>query len=326
MNQLMTPQQVGAEYGVTVQELAEWRRRNIGPDYYVLGTRVIRYTPEHVERWFRDPANSRWHDFPAEAFTEGLGENDADWLSVEVHRPLTWWRATPEQLGARVADPDHGAFPRWESYDQDWKAIGRTIQDVGDVLASGVSPAGPGPDGSIRIRVHDPGLSDLELKIVRSWFGPGEAVTMDPWDSGWSDGGHRTWHAAAASDAGVLLPIRGNILGFANAADIPLLGDNWSEQFRAGLQRLKQQTWVDQTDPVNRQFQESLVLAAAGRIPPVVPSAMAPARGSLPAYVEASFPSVLDGPSPQNAPYSAPCDSPVTRSYRGVSEGTGHDR
>ncbi|MSS00460.1 helix-turn-helix domain-containing protein [Arthrobacter sp. BL-252-APC-1A] len=148
MKQLITPEQVAHKYGVTIQELTEWRRRNIGPDYYVLGTRVIRYTPEHVERWFRDPANSRWHDFPAEAFTEGLGENDADWLSVEVHRPLTWWRATPEQLGARVADPDHGAFPRWESYDQDWKAIGRTIQDVGDVLASGVSPAGPGPDGS----------------------------------------------------------------------------------------------------------------------------------------------------------------------------------
>lgn len=44
---------------------------------------------------------------------------------------------------------------------------------------------------------------------------------------------------AAASDAGILLPIRGNILGFANAANIPFLGDNWSEQFRAGLLGLK---------------------------------------------------------------------------------------
>lgn len=55
MNQLMTPQQVGAEYGVTVQELAEWRRKKIGPAYYVLGTRVIRYMPKHVDQWFRSP-------------------------------------------------------------------------------------------------------------------------------------------------------------------------------------------------------------------------------------------------------------------------------
>lgn len=68
MKQLMTPQQVGAEYGVTVRELAEWRRKKIGPAYYVLGTRVIRYMPENVAQWFRDPANSRWHDFPAEKF------------------------------------------------------------------------------------------------------------------------------------------------------------------------------------------------------------------------------------------------------------------
>ncbi|WP_312099787.1 hypothetical protein [Corynebacterium dentalis] len=79
---------MGTEYGVTVQELAEWRRRNIGPAYYVLGTRVIRYLPENVDQWFRDPAHSRWHDFPAKAFPEGLGENVAEWLNIEVHRPL----------------------------------------------------------------------------------------------------------------------------------------------------------------------------------------------------------------------------------------------
>ncbi|MGW9405859.1 hypothetical protein ACWGQ2_18060 [Arthrobacter sp. NPDC055585] len=326
MNQLMTPQQVGAEYGVTVQELAEWRRRNIGPDYYVLGTQVIRYLPENVDQWFRDPANSRWHDLPAEAFPEGLGENAAEWLSVEVHRPLTWWRATPEQLGTRVADPDHGAFPRWESYDQDWKAIGRTIQDVGDALAAGAGQDVPDPDGSIRIRVQDPGLSDLELKIVRSWFSPGEAVTMDPWDSGWSDGRHRTWHAAAAPAGGILLPIRGNILGFANAADIPFLGENWSEQFRAGLQRLKQQTWVDQTDPVNRQFQESLVLAADRRIPPVLPSNVTSSQGMRPAYVEASFPSGLGGPSTQNTRFPAAAELPLARACRDISPGPDHAR
>lgn len=306
MNQLMTAQQVVAKYGVTVQELAEWRGKNIGPAYYVLGTRVIRYIPENVDQWFRDPANSRWHDFPADAFP--------NWLSVVVHRPLTWWRATSEQLGARVADPDQGTFPRWESNDQDWKAIGRAIEDVGDALASALSQDEPAMYGSVRIRVQDAGLSDLEIKILRSWFSPGEAVTMDPWDSGWSDGRHRTWHAATASDAGVMLPIRGNILGFANAADIPLLGDNWSEQFRAGLQRWKQQAWVDQTDPVNRQFQESLVLAADGEISPVLPSNVTASQGILPTYVEASFPSGRGELRAQNARFPAAAQLPAARS------------
>ncbi|WP_227913060.1 MULTISPECIES: hypothetical protein [unclassified Arthrobacter] len=43
MKQLITPEQVSRKYGVSVQELAEWRGRNIGPDYYLLGKRVIRY-------------------------------------------------------------------------------------------------------------------------------------------------------------------------------------------------------------------------------------------------------------------------------------------
>ncbi|MSS00401.1 hypothetical protein FYJ28_16480 [Arthrobacter sp. BL-252-APC-1A] len=293
MNQLMTPQQVGAQYGVTVQELAEWRRRNIGPDYYVLGTRVIRYQPEHVDRWFRDPANSRWHDFPAEAFTrEGPEGRTTPWLSIDVHRPLTWWRATPDQLGGRVADPDHGAFPRWESYDQNWKAIGQVIEDVGDVLASGSYENTPAPVECAHIHVQDPGLSDLERKIVRAWFSPGEAVTMDPWDSGWSDGRHRTWHTAAANP-GMLLPIRGNSIGFANAEAIPRLGPDWTRLFSNDAERLQKITWLDRTDPVNQHFEAALMLAAAGRIPATTPAESPHRASGTPASVHASFPSPL---------------------------------
>ncbi|MCC3280420.1 hypothetical protein LJ754_14815 [Arthrobacter sp. zg-Y40] len=112
MKQLITPEQVSRKYGVSVQELAEWRGRNIGPDYYLLGKRVIRYLPENVDQWFRDPANARWHDFPAVAFAntnKGLEDSTMPWLSIDIHRPLTWWRATPDQLdqlAPRVADPD----------------------------------------------------------------------------------------------------------------------------------------------------------------------------------------------------------------------------
>ncbi|MFJ2509574.1 helix-turn-helix transcriptional regulator [Arthrobacter citreus] len=299
MKQLITPEQVAHKYGVTIQELTEWRRRNIGPDYYVLGTRVIRYQPEHVDRWFRDPANSRWHDFPAEAFThEGPEGRTTPWLSVDVHRPLTWWRATPEQLGARVADPDHGAFPRWESYDQNWKAISKVIEDVGNVLASGSYEDSRAPAGQGHVHVPDPGLSDLELKIVKAWFSPGEAVTMDPWDAGWSDGRHRTWHTTAANPR-MLLPIRGNSLGFATAEAIPRLGENWSGLFRNDLKRLRKITWLNRTDPVNQHFEKALILAAAGAIPPTTPTESTTRQGTLSASVHASFPASFTAGPPE---------------------------
>ena len=292
MKQLITPEQVAHKYGVGVQELAEWRGRSIGPDYYLLGRQVIRYLPENVAQWFRDPANSRWHDFPAEAFAntdKGPEDSTMPWLSIDVHRPLAWWRATPDQLAPRVADPDvRDGQPRWESYDQNWKAIGQVLEDVGDVLATGSYKDTPTPVDCGHIHVQDPGLSPLELEIVRAWFSPAEAVTMDPRDSTWSDGRHRTWHSTAANP-GILLPVRSNSLGYANTEDIPRLGEDWSTLFKADLKRLQELTWLDRTDPVNQRFENALSLAA-GKIPPTTPGESTPRGTPRSASTQASFP------------------------------------
>lgn len=60
----MTPHQVEQKYGVSVAELARWRRAGIGPEYFRPAARPIRYDVGDVDDWFNDPANAHLHDFP----------------------------------------------------------------------------------------------------------------------------------------------------------------------------------------------------------------------------------------------------------------------
>jgi len=55
---------VEEKYGVRVAELARWRRLGIGPEYYRLAPRIIRYAMADVDEWFHDPANAHLHDVP----------------------------------------------------------------------------------------------------------------------------------------------------------------------------------------------------------------------------------------------------------------------
>lgn len=112
---------------------------------------------------------------------------------------------------------------------------------------------------------------------------------MDPWDSTWSDGRHRTWHSTAANP-GITLPLRSNSLGWANTEDIPRLVEDWATLFKADLKRFQELTWLDRTDPVNQRFEEALTLAAAGKIPPTTPGESTPRDTMLSAHVHASFP------------------------------------
>lgn len=95
---------------------------------------------------------------------------------------------------------------------------------------------------------------------------------MDPWSDGWSDGRHRSWHTAQANP-GIALPVRGDSIGFANPYDIPHLGTNWEKMFQHDLERLNSLEWFDRSDPLNAQFVQSLQIAAAGKVPPLVPEA-----------------------------------------------------
>ncbi|WP_458115955.1 helix-turn-helix transcriptional regulator [Arthrobacter sp. D2-10] len=60
----MTPRQVVEKYGVSMMELASWRRREMGPPFYNFGRKAIRYDMADVDSWFNDPRNAHLHDLP----------------------------------------------------------------------------------------------------------------------------------------------------------------------------------------------------------------------------------------------------------------------
>ncbi|MCD2262454.1 helix-turn-helix domain-containing protein [Dietzia aurantiaca] len=47
---LLDPPTVAEDFGVTVQRLAEWRHKGIGPSYVKVG-RLIRYRAEDIDAW-----------------------------------------------------------------------------------------------------------------------------------------------------------------------------------------------------------------------------------------------------------------------------------
>lgn len=190
-------------------------------------------------------------------------------LQIQVHRPLTWWRATSDQIADRLQDPDLGNIPRWPSYDQDWKAIGTTVSAAADAIAAGNYSLDPDQQDTGVVQVPDPGLGVTGKRIVHSWFRSSASVTSDPWINEWSDGRHRTWHTAQANP-GIALPVRGDSIGFANSYDIPHLGAHWEKRFQHYVQRLAALKWFDRSDPLNAQFTRSLQIAATGKIPPVI--------------------------------------------------------
>lgn len=194
-------------------------------------------------------------------------------LQIQVHAPLTWWRARPDQISNRLQDPDRGNIPRWPSYDQDWKAIGATVSTVADAIAAGKYSVDPQHGDIGVVRVPDTGLGVTETKIVHAWFRSSGSVTSDPWIDEWSDGRHRTWYTAQ-ENPGLALPIQGGSIRFANSYDIPHLGANWEKMFQEDLRRLNSLKWFDRSDPLNAQFVQSLEIAAAGKVPPLVMDAM----------------------------------------------------
>ena len=193
-------------------------------------------------------------------------------LQIQVHRPLTWWRATSEQISGRLQDPDRGNIPRWPSYDQDWKAIGTAVNAVAHEVAAGRYSVDPNHENTGLVHIPDRGIGVAEKKIVQAWFGSAEGVTSDPWSDGWSDGRHRTWHTAQANP-GIALPVRGDSIGYANTYDIPHLGSNWEKMYQQDLERLSAMKWFDLSDPLNAQFTRSLQIAAMGKVPPAVQEA-----------------------------------------------------
>lgn len=56
---LLTPHEVAEILDRDVSELRQWRRDNVGPTFYNLGRRLIRYDSGSVEQYAHDAASQR---------------------------------------------------------------------------------------------------------------------------------------------------------------------------------------------------------------------------------------------------------------------------
>jgi len=54
---LIPPSAVARNYGIDAGRLHRWRALGIGPEYFRLGSRTIRYYTGDLEDWFNEPAN-----------------------------------------------------------------------------------------------------------------------------------------------------------------------------------------------------------------------------------------------------------------------------
>lgn len=51
---MMTPAECAGYLQVSEKTLADWRGEGSGPDYVVLGARMVRYRPEDVDLWMEE--------------------------------------------------------------------------------------------------------------------------------------------------------------------------------------------------------------------------------------------------------------------------------
>ncbi|CAA9271284.1 MAG: hypothetical protein AVDCRST_MAG83-3284 [uncultured Arthrobacter sp.] len=52
---LLSPREVAAHFGLSIRQLARWRRAGTGPPWYALTPRTTRYDPADVSAWLSGP-------------------------------------------------------------------------------------------------------------------------------------------------------------------------------------------------------------------------------------------------------------------------------
>lgn len=191
---------------------------------------------------------------------------------VVIDSPCFWWRARPSVIRRWVPSSPEGRVDRPrhpDRDDQDWSRIATAVAAVGDALATGSWRRLEDQADLAVVSAHSypKRLSPSENEIVASWFAPGEAVLVDPWFTPITNGRHRLW-STLPHFAGAPVPVSGDVLGYANAETIPLLGANWARSFARHLEALNSLAWFDVGDPVNVRFKRSLQTAALGGFPP----------------------------------------------------------
>ena len=190
---------------------------------------------------------------------------------LAVSSPNFWWRASATTVGQWVTvdpDIDDGKI-RWRDRDaQRWDLIAATVAAVGDVLASGqwTPQSSSGIYADVGVAAYPGQLTAVERKIVGAWFSAAEPVRVDPWWDELSNGRHRLWQTLPFFGDS-LVPILGDALGYADAANTAQMGPNWPKTYSGQLLELDASAAFDSTDPMNVVFRRSMEEAAAGRLP-----------------------------------------------------------
>lgn len=192
-------------------------------------------------------------------------------MVIPVTTPRFWWRMPASEVQRWVAvDPDveDGRQRHGDRDEQRWDVIALVVAQVGDALASGawVTDEEFNDHGFVTVEGYPGDLTRTEQKIVAAWFRSSEAVQVDPWFDQLTNGRHRLW-TTARHFGERLVPICGDALGYANAADIEVLGPKWAELYVANVEELDALDWFDGVDALNASFRGSLISAASGQIP-----------------------------------------------------------
>jgi hypothetical protein len=58
---LIPPSAVEQHYGIPTTELRRWRTTGVGPEYFQLTPKTIRYLDDYLHDWFNNPANAHLH-------------------------------------------------------------------------------------------------------------------------------------------------------------------------------------------------------------------------------------------------------------------------
>ena len=74
---LIPPSTVEQHYGIPTTELRRWRTTGVGPEYFQLTPKTVRYLDDYLHDWFNNPANLPAGEFQRTGRTMPPHQSDA---------------------------------------------------------------------------------------------------------------------------------------------------------------------------------------------------------------------------------------------------------
>jgi hypothetical protein len=129
-------------------------------------------------------------------------------------------------------DPDvEDQRQRWDDRDhQRWDLVAQAVMQVSRALAAGEWEWHEDESNHGLVRIDAEELTGTEKKIVRKWFSADEPVRMDPWFEPLQNGRYRL-RSTLDFFGSEPVPIKGDVVGYANPLDAEVLGKDWQQLF-----------------------------------------------------------------------------------------------